>query len=76
MIATKHILRYLKGTIDYGLRYTSDQEISLHGYVDLDWVGSVADQKSTYGCRFSLGSVVIAWFNKKQTNVALSMAEA
>jgi hypothetical protein len=74
MIAVKHILRYLKGTIDYGLRYTSDQETSLHGYADLDWAGSVADRKSTSGCCFSLGSTVIAWFSRKQTSVALSTA--
>jgi hypothetical protein len=57
LIATKHVMRYLKGTIDYGLRYVSDREISLQGYTDSDWVGSVADQKSTYGCCFSLGSL-------------------
>jgi protein associated with RNAse G/E len=32
LVVEKHVLRYLKGTIDYGLRYVSDQEISLHGY--------------------------------------------
>jgi hypothetical protein len=42
LIATKHVLRYLKGTIDYGLRYVSDREISLQGYVDSDWAGSVS----------------------------------
>jgi hypothetical protein len=76
LIAAKHVLRYLKGAIDYGLRYSSDQEISLHGYVDSYWVGSVADRKSTFECCFSLGSVVIAWFSRKQTSVALSTAEA
>jgi hypothetical protein len=76
LIVAKHILRYLKGTIDYGLRYTSDQEISLHGYTDSDWAGSVADRKSTSRCCFSLGSTVIAWFNRKQISVALSKTEA
>lgn len=28
-IAAKHIMRYLKGTVEFGLRYTSDHEISL-----------------------------------------------
>jgi hypothetical protein len=75
LIAEKHILRYLKRTIDYGLRYTSDKKISLHGYVDSDWAGSVVDRKITSGCCFTLGSIVIAWFNRKQTSVALSMEE-
>ena len=44
LIATKHILRYLKGTVDYGLKYNNDQRINLEGYVDLDWVGSAIDR--------------------------------
>ena len=40
LIAAKHILRYLRGTIDYGLKYGLNQKIKLEGYVDLDWVGS------------------------------------
>jgi hypothetical protein len=76
LVATKHVLRYLKGTVDYGLRYDVDCEIRLHGYTDSDWVGSVADWKSTSGCCFSLGSGMISWFNRKQSSVALSTAEA
>jgi hypothetical protein len=49
LVVEKHVLRYLKGTIDYTLIYCSDREISLHGYADSDWVGSVADKKSTSG---------------------------
>ena len=36
LISTKHILRYLKGTIDYGLKYEANHNIKLEGYVDLD----------------------------------------
>ena len=35
-IGEKHVMRYLKGTLDYWLRYTSSGEIKLHGYADLD----------------------------------------
>jgi hypothetical protein len=76
LIAVKHVMRYLKGTMDYGLKYVADSEISLLGYSDLDWVGSVANQKSTLGCCFTLGSGMISWISKKQSCVALSMAEA
>ena len=65
LIAAKHVLRYLKGTIDYGLRYVLDCEFGLVGYTDSDWAGSVTDWKSTSGCCFSLGSIVIAWGSKK-----------
>ena len=76
LVATKHILRYLKGTIDYGLRYEANQKVNLESYVDLDWVGSAVDRKSTLGCCFSMGSGVISWFSTKQSCVALSTAEA
>jgi hypothetical protein len=72
LIGTKHVMRYLKGTIDYGLIYFSDREISLQGYTDSNWADSVVDQKSTYGCCFSLGSSMISWFNRKHTSVVLS----
>ena len=65
LIVTKHVLRYLKGTIDYGLRYVANCEFGLVGYTDSDWVDSVIDWKSTSGCCFSLGSTVIAWRNRK-----------
>ena len=68
-------MRYLKGTVEFGLRYTSDHEISLEGYTDADWTGSVTDRKSTFGCCFGLGSTVISWLSRKQSSVALSTAE-
>lgn len=74
-MVTKHVLRYLKGTIDYGLRYAGDCNFGLVGYTDSDWAGSFPNQKSTSGCCFSLGSTVIAWHSWKQTSVALSTTE-
>ena len=76
MIAAKHILRYLRGTIDYGLKYDANQKINLEGYVDFDWVGNAIDRKRTLRCYFSMGLGVISWFSKKQSYVALSTAEA
>jgi hypothetical protein len=76
LIASKHVMRYLKGTIEYGMKYDADCEFRLHGYSDLDWVGSVTDHKSTSRCCFSLGLRMISWFSRKQTSVALSTTEA
>ena len=36
LIAAKHILRYLRGTVDYGLKYEESQKINLEGYVYSD----------------------------------------
>ena len=70
------LLRYLKGIVDYGLKYDANQKINLEGYVDLDWAGSAIDKKSTSGCCFSMGSDVISWFSRKQSYVALCTVEA
>jgi hypothetical protein len=39
-------MRYLKGTMDYGLSYDGDHDFTLSGYTDVDWAGSVADRKA------------------------------
>ena len=76
LIAAKHILRYLKGTVDYGLKYEANQKINLEeGYVDSDSTGSAINRKSTSGCCFSMGSGVISLFSRKQSCVAPSTAE-
>ena len=76
MIATKQILRYLKTTLDYGIKYEVNQKINLEGYVYSDLVGSSIDRKSTLGCYFSMRSSVISWFCKMESCIALSTAEA
>ena len=41
------VLRYLKGTIHYGMKYEGDGELLLHGFVDSDWDGYASSRKST-----------------------------
>ena len=47
-IDDKYLLRYLRGTINHGLRYTA-RSLRLHGYTNADWASSVVDRKSTSG---------------------------
>jgi hypothetical protein len=75
-IVAKHVLRYLRGTIGHGLRYTSSIDMRLQGYTDSDWERSAVDRKSTSGCCFTLGSAMVSWCSRKQTYVVLSTAEA
>ena len=75
LIGAKHVMRYLKETLDYWLIYTSDNEISLHGFTDSDWEGSAKDRKSTLGGCFSLGLGMISWFSRKHISIALSTTE-
>eukprot|EP01018_Ginkgo_biloba_P027335 Gb_24906 [translate_table: standard] len=72
----KRILRYVNGTCNFGIWYTSSDVFGLVGYTDSDWAGSIDDRKSTSGYAFNLGSGVISWSSKKQSTVSLSTAEA
>lgn len=74
-VVAKHVLRYLRGTIAYGLRYTSSGGVMLHGFTDSDWDGSPVDGKSTSGYCFSLGSAMISWSSRKQGSIAQSTVE-
>ena len=76
LIATKHVLRYLKGTMDYGLKYDANHKTNLHGYFYLDWVGSTTERKRTLVCFFSLGSSMNYLFGMMQFCMALSTFEA
>ncbi|KAK5846698.1 hypothetical protein PVK06_002995 [Gossypium arboreum] len=74
--AAKRILRYVKGTLSYGVKFEKRNEFKLIGYPDSDWVGSVNDMKSTSGYFFTLGSGFFNWSSKKQQTVVQSTAEA
>jgi hypothetical protein len=71
------ILRYLKGTPGYTIRYgNSDRLQVLKGYSDSDYAGDPADRLSTYGYIFKLCGGAIAWTSKKQRSVSISTTEA
>ena len=75
-VAAKHVLRYVRGTITYGLRYTSSSGVMCVGYADSDWVGSTVDRKSTSSYCFNMGSTMISWSSRKQGSIAQSTTEA
>eukprot|EP00253_Pinus_taeda_P013042 PITA_13042 len=74
--AAKHVLRYLRGTSQYGLWYKLTKGVELQGFTNADWAGSPLDWKSTSGGIFNLGSAAISWYNRKQRPVALGSAES
>ena len=74
----KHVLRYLKGTLEQKLTFTKSKEgINLHGFCDADW-GSSENRKSITGYVFKVttNGPVISWKGRKQPMVALSTCEA
>jgi len=72
----KRIFKYLQGTQDFGLWYPRDVDLTLHAYTNVDWAGSIDDRKITSGGAFYMGSMFMSWFNKKQSSIDLSIAEA
>lgn len=76
MIAVKRIMRYLKGTRNFGLEYTKDGNKNCIGFSDADWAGNSDDRKSISGYVFQISGAAVSWKSKKQQCVALSTAEA
>jgi hypothetical protein len=53
----KEVLRYLKVTLDYGIKYIDPSDVELIGYSDSDWAGNLDDRRSTtgYGLALDMG---------------------
>ena len=74
--AAKRALRYLRGTVNYGIFYRRSGNGKLCAYTDSDYAGDVEDRKSTSGYVFLLNSGAFSWCSKKQPIVTLSTTEA
>ncbi|QRV82481.1 Reverse transcriptase [Ceratobasidium sp. AG-Ba] len=79
--ALKRVIRYLTGTVNHGLVYQCDGDLSANtisevGYSDADWGSSLLDRKSIPCSCFILGGASISWSSRKQPTVALLTMEA
>ena len=72
----KRIFRYIKGTLNYGIRFPTNNDSNLMAYSDADWAGDINDRKSTTGYITFLHGGPISWSSRKQPTVALSSTEA
>jgi len=76
-MAAKRVLRYLKGTMDLGIKYPSKQASNtMIGHCDSDYAGNRNDRKSQSGFVFFYGEKLISWRSQKQKVVACSSTEA
>jgi hypothetical protein len=73
--AVKHILRYLKGTLNLGIMYGQGDAV-VRGWSDADWAGDVDGRRSTSGYVFTYGGGAITWSSRRQASVAVSTMEA
>lgn len=74
--ALKRVLRYLKGTLEYGLNIYRNSPLHLHAFSDSDWGSDKDDFISTGAYIIYLGRNAISWSSKKQRSVARSSTEA
>lgn len=73
----KNVLRYLKTTEQYGLKFTkSNSNIHITSYVDSDFANNISDRKSITGFLIKMNTNLIYWKTKKQSVVSLSSAES
>ncbi|KAE8992723.1 hypothetical protein PF005_g18561 [Phytophthora fragariae] len=77
---SKRVLRYLAGTLEYGISYLRQQgnayEVVLEGFSDSDWANDPEQRKSTTGFVFTLAGGAVAWMSRRQSIITLSTAEA
>jgi hypothetical protein len=76
MNLVKHILRYIKGTINHGFHLSRSPSSELVIYSDADWAGCPDTRRSTSGFCAFLGNNLISWSSKRQNRVSRSSAEA
>ncbi|UYV75030.1 hypothetical protein LAZ67_12002186 [Cordylochernes scorpioides] len=73
--AIKRVMRYLRGTIELGLKFERGKTGILKSYTDASW-STTHDGKSYGGYVLKLGEATIDWKSSKQPLVALSTMEA
>ncbi|GJX29806.1 ribonuclease H-like domain, reverse transcriptase, RNA-dependent DNA polymerase [Tanacetum coccineum] len=76
MKAVKQVLRYVKGTKDYGITYKHNGGNIIQGFSDSSYGVNTQEGKGTTGIIFYYGDSPISWSTQKQATVALSSCES
>ncbi|GJW01047.1 ribonuclease H-like domain, reverse transcriptase, RNA-dependent DNA polymerase [Tanacetum coccineum] len=72
MKAIRQVLRYVKGTKDYGITYKHNGGNKIYGYSDSSYGVNTQEGKGTTCIIFYYGESPISWSTQKQATVALS----
>nr|GEY87517.1 retrovirus-related Pol polyprotein from transposon TNT 1-94 [Tanacetum cinerariifolium] len=74
--AAKPVMRYIHGTMDYGIWYKRGGKGKMEVFTDGDYADDLTDRKSTSGYIVLWDGAAVSWSSKKQSIVALSSIEA
>lgn len=74
--AAEHVLRYVKHTLQLGLKISRSNSTLVTGFSYADWAGCVDDRQSTGGFAIFLEKNLISWSARKQAIVSRSSTEA
>jgi len=75
LAALKHILQYIRGTLNLGLVLRPSSLSKVVVYSDADWAGYPNTRKSTSSYAMFLGDNLISWCSKRQATVSRSSFE-
>ena len=70
------MLRYLRGTTDFGLFYTQEPLSDLTGFADTGYPFDPHKERSQTGYSFSYNGTTISWRSAKQTLTATTSNHA
>ncbi|XP_042950302.1 uncharacterized mitochondrial protein AtMg00810-like [Carya illinoinensis] len=73
--AVKRILRYVKGTLHFGLHINPSNNLDISVYFDTDRAGCLDTSRSTSSYAIFIGNNLVSWTSKKQFTVSRSSAE-
>ncbi|CAA7404344.1 unnamed protein product [Spirodela intermedia] len=72
---TEHVLRYIKGTLNFSLKYKKEKNFVLAGFCDSDYGGDTEERKSTSSFCFFIDNSPMTWVSQKQRIIALLSCE-
>nr|GEV62436.1 ribonuclease H-like domain-containing protein [Tanacetum cinerariifolium] len=75
LLALKHILYYVRGTLEHGLQLHASFMTQLVAYTDADWAGCPITHRSTSGYCVFLGDNLLSWSAKRQVTLSRYSAE-
>jgi len=74
--ALLHVIGYIKNTLNYGLTYSRDADLTPLAHIDANYGGCCDTKRSTSGYVFTMAGGPVTWSSKRQATVALSTVEA